>query len=37
MKLELLLDELQETGNAELIRKIEVALAERNQICKQSK
>lgn len=37
MKLEVLLDELQDSGNAELVKKIESTLAERNQICKSSK
>lgn len=37
MKLEVLLDELQETKNADLIKKIEATLAERNQLCKMSK
>lgn len=37
MKLEVLLDELQESGNAELVKKIESTLAERNQICKSNK
>ena len=37
MKLEVLLDELQESGNPDLIKKIESTLAERNQLCKMSK
>ena len=37
MKLDVLLDELQETRNADLIKKIEATLAERNQLCKMSK
>ena len=37
MKLDVLLDELHETKNADLIKKIEVTLAERNQLCKMSK
>lgn len=37
MKLEVLLDELQESGNPDLIRKIEATLNERNQLCKMSK
>lgn len=37
MKLEVLLDELQESGNPGPIRKIEATLNERNQLCKMSK
>ena len=37
MKLEVLLDELQESGNPELVKKIEMTLSERNQLCKASK
>ena len=37
MKLEVLLDELQDSKNPDLINKIESTLAERNQLCKMSK
>ena len=37
MKLEVLLDELQESGNPDLVKKIEATLAERNHLCKMSK
>ena len=37
MKLEVMLDELQENGNADLVNRIESVLSERNQICKMSK
>ncbi len=37
MKLEVLLDELRESGNPELIKKIETTLNERNRLCKMSK
>lgn len=37
MKLEVLLDELQESENPDLVKKIETTLAERNQLCKMSK
>lgn len=37
MKLEVMLDELQESGNADLVNRIESVLSERNQLCKMSK
>ena len=37
MKLEVMLDELLESGNIDLINRIESVLSERNQICKMSK
>ena len=37
MKLEVMLDELQESGNADLVNRIESVLSERNQLCKMNK
>ncbi|MBR3749675.1 MAG: hypothetical protein IKN28_07380 [Firmicutes bacterium] len=37
MKLEVLLDELQESGSPELVKKLEATLDERNRLCKMSK
>ena len=37
MKLEVMLDELQENGNADLVNRIESVLSERNQLCKMNK
>ena len=37
MKLEVMLDELQENESAELAKRIESVLSERNQLCKLSK
>lgn len=37
MKLEVLLDELQESDNPDLVKKIEATLTDRNQLCKMSK